>query len=69
MTSNYDKEDKSDIMVSSPSVIAFEIIVLQYAIELITLQKKRMTTNHRSTVADDEKALLDAADFASSSVL
>lgn len=37
MTSNYDKEDKSDIMVSSPSVIAFEIIVLQYAIELITL--------------------------------
>lgn len=68
MTSNYDKEDKKDIMVSSPSVIDFEIIVMQYAIELITLYRKRMATNHKATIEDDEKALLAATDFASSSV-
>ena len=68
MTSNYDKEDKVDIMVSSPCVIDFEIIVLQYAIELLTLYKKRMATTHRSSIAEDEKALLAATNFAMSSV-
>lgn len=69
MTSNYDGPDKDDIMVSSPAVIDFEIIVMSYAIELLQLYKKRTPALTATTIEQDQKALEAAPDFVASCIL
>jgi len=69
MTCNYDGPGKRDIMVSSPSVVNFELVVMKYAIELLEQFKKRTPAASKTTLEQDEKALAASTDFVESTIL
>lgn len=69
MTSNYDGPDKRDIMVGSPAVLDFEIVVMSYAIELLQLYQKRTPALQKPTLEQDRMALAASTDFVESTIL